>query len=136
MVGAPRALLLTIIVGWGPVLLRADPPPLTPENAVVVHVVIPGEVNATAANVKMTDSPVLRAAPPPVAVTLMVVDGGDGVQDVVGLVIWMGSKTVNPAGMAMVVDPRRLLPVSVTVTVKVTSWLAVTWVGDMAAVKV
>ncbi len=38
--------------------------------------------------------------------------------------------------MATVVDPRRLVPVSVTVTVKVTSWLAVTWVGDMAAVKV
>ncbi len=48
----------------------------------------------------------------------------------------MGSKTVNPAGMATVVDPRRLVPVSVTVTMKFTSWLPVTWVGDMAAVKV
>ncbi len=86
MVGATRGgLLLTITEGWGPVLLSAVPPPLTPENAAVVQVVTPDEVKAIAANVKMTDSPVLMAAPPPVAVTLMVLDGGDAVQDVVGL---------------------------------------------------
>ncbi len=117
-------------------MLRAVPPLLVPENAVVVQVVTPGEVKATAENVKMTDSPVLRAALPPVAVRLMVLDEKVYVQDVVGLVICMGSNTVNPVGIVIVVDPRRLVPMSVTVTAKVASWLAVTWGGAMPAVKV
>ncbi len=136
-VGATRGeLRLTITVGWALVMLRGVPPLLVPENAIVVQVVTPGEVNATAEKVKMRDSNVLRAALPPVAVRLTVPDEIVYVQDAVGLVICMGSKTVNPDGIIMVADPRRLVPVSVTVTVKVASWLAVTWGGAMPAVKV
>ncbi len=86
MVGATSGgLLLTITVGWGSVLLSAVPPPLTPENAAVVQVVTPDEVNATAANVKVTYSPVFRAPLPPVAVTLMVLGVEEAVQNAVGL---------------------------------------------------
>ena len=62
---------LTITVGWALVMFRPVPPLFVPENAVVVHVVTPSDVNVTAANVKLTYSPVFKAALPPVAVRLM-----------------------------------------------------------------
>jgi hypothetical protein len=118
------------------VLLRAVPPPPGAENAVVVHVVTPDDVCATAVNVKMTDSPVFMAVLLPEAVRLMVLSDREDVHDAVGVCMVMGENTVNPVGMVTVVEASRLVPVSVTVTVNVTSWLAVTWVGDMDAVKV
>ncbi len=127
IVGATRGgLRLTITVGWASVLLRGVPLRLGEENAVVVHVVTPGDVCATAANVKMTDSPVFMAVLLPEAVRLMVLEDRVGVHDVVGFCMVMGENTVNPGGMVTLVDARRLVPVSVTVTWNVTSWLAVT----------
>ena len=83
--------MFTITVGWALVILRPVPPLFVPENAVVVHVVTPSDVNVTAANEKLTYSPVFKAALPPVAVRLMVLDDGEYVQDAVGLTIWIGS---------------------------------------------
>jgi hypothetical protein len=136
-VGATRGeLRLTITMGWALVMLRVVPPLLGEENAVVVHVVTSGDVCATAANVKMTDSPVFMAVLLPEAVRLMALGEREEVHDAVGFCMVMGENTVNPGGMVTLVDARRLVPVSVTVTVNVTSWLAVTWGGFMAAVKV
>ena len=48
--------------------------------------------------------------------------------------IVIGERTVNPSGMATLVDPRVLSPVFVMFIEYVASWLMSTSVGDIVAV--
>ena len=118
-------------------MVQGCPPPLGLVCASTVQVANPGEAKAMASNVKTTLSPVSRAVPPPLAVTLMVPDDSVELHDADGTIIWISPMTVNPVGVVTIADPTVvLIPVFVMVIVYETTWFAVAEVGDMVAVKV
>ncbi len=62
----------TVTLGWFPSMLRAVPPPFTPDMAEVVQVAIVEEDGAVAAKVNTRLFPVLIVAPPVLAVRFMI----------------------------------------------------------------
>jgi hypothetical protein len=126
---------VTVTAGCGPSIVSPCPFPLMLVLASVVQLASLGADGAIAEKVNATLSPWFIADPPAMADTLIAVDDRLEFQPDDGVRIVTRVETVNSIGMAMLAEPKALVPVSVIVTVKVASWLMFTSVGDMVAVK-